>query len=84
MYQLPIPQISDGSFSAVSKPIFASKYAFFSIFRALQDSQTFAPLHIQNLQILQKTVGEFSRLCKILQDFVIFLEPKIDSAASEF
>ena len=51
MYQLPIPQISDGSFSSASKPIFASKYAFFSIFRDLQDLQTFAPLQIQKLQI---------------------------------
>ena len=31
-------QILEGSFSAVSKPIFATKYLFFSIFRDLQDS----------------------------------------------
>ena len=32
-----------GSFSAVSKPIFASKYSLESIFRDLQDPHTFAP-----------------------------------------
>ena len=29
-------QILDGSFSSVSKPIFATKYSFFSVFRDLQ------------------------------------------------
>ena len=75
MYQLPIPQISDGSFSAVSKPIFASKYAFFSIFRALQDSQTFAPLHTQNFQIFWKisqNFVEFSRFLQNLPKYVLF------------
>ena len=33
-----------GSFSAVSTPIFATKYSFCSIFRDLQDLHTFAPL----------------------------------------
>ena len=48
----PNLRFSDGSFSAVSKPIFATKYSFFSIFlKALQDLETFAPLQIQNLQI---------------------------------
>ena len=36
-----------GSFSAVSKPIFATKYSFCSIFRDLQDYHSFAPLQIQ-------------------------------------
>jgi hypothetical protein len=36
-----------GSFSAVSKRIFARKYAFDSIFQALQDLHTFAPLQSQ-------------------------------------
>ena len=40
-------QILEGSFSAVSKPIFASKYAFGSSFQALQDLHTFAPLQTQ-------------------------------------
>ena len=39
-----VGQTLEGSFSAVSTPIFASKYAFFSIFRDVQDSYTFAPL----------------------------------------
>ena len=42
-----LPQTLRGSFSAVSKPIFASKYSFFSIFRDLQDMYTFAPLGSQ-------------------------------------
>ena len=37
-----------GSFSAVSKWNFARKYAFDSIFQALQDLHTFAPLQSQN------------------------------------
>ena len=37
-----------GSFSAVSKPIFATKYSFCSIFRDLQDSHSFAPFQSQN------------------------------------
>ena len=39
-----------GSFSAVSKRIFASKYAFDSIFQALQDLHPFAPLQSQNFR----------------------------------
>ena len=50
----------EGSFSAVSTPIFATKYSFCSIFRDLQDLQTFAPLHFQNLLIF---------FLKILQNF---------------
>ena len=38
----------EGSFSAKSSPNFASKYAFFNIFRDLQDSKPFAPLQTQN------------------------------------
>ena len=37
-----------GSFSAVSKGNFARKYAFGSIFQALQDLHPFAPLQSQN------------------------------------
>ena len=40
----------EGSFSAVSTPIFASKYSFCSVFRDLQDCHTFAPLEAQNLR----------------------------------
>ena len=42
-------QTLEGSFSSVSKPIFASKYAFFSIFRDLQDWHSFAPVECENL-----------------------------------
>ena len=45
-----------GSFSAVSKRNFARKYAFDSIFQALQDLRTFAPLQFQNFKIVQKCV----------------------------
>ena len=41
-------QISKGSFSAVSKPKFASKYSLESSWRDLQDLHAFAPLSIQN------------------------------------
>ena len=41
-------KILAGSFSAVSKRNFARKYAFDSIFQALQDVHTFAPLRSQN------------------------------------
>ena len=43
-------KILAGSFSAVSKRIFASKYAFDSIFQDLQDVQTFAPLQIKKTE----------------------------------
>ena len=39
-----------GSFSAVSKRNFARKYAFDSIFQALQDLHTFAPLQSQSFR----------------------------------
>jgi len=39
-----------GAFSAVSKRIFARKYAFDSIFQALQDVHPFAPLQSQNFR----------------------------------
>ena len=37
----------EGSFSAVSKPIFTTKYSFCRIFQDLQDSHSFAPPQIQ-------------------------------------
>ena len=42
------PQTLRGSFSAVSTPIFASKYLLESSRRDLQDLHTFAPLRSQN------------------------------------
>ena len=44
-------QTLEGSFSAVSKATIATKYSFCRVFRDLQDLHSFAPLHIQNLQI---------------------------------
>ena len=52
-------QILWGSFSAVSKPIFATKYSFFfSILRDLQDLHTFAPLESQVENYLEKNLPE--------------------------
>ena len=44
----PNHQTLEGSFSSVSRPIFAIKVSFFSIFRDLQDYHTFAPLGTEN------------------------------------
>ena len=50
-----------GSFSAVSKRNFARKYAFDSIFQALQDLHLFAPLQSQNfLQKIGLKIQQFS------------------------
>ena len=40
----------EGSFSAVSTPMFATKYSFCSIFRDLQDLHSFALLRIQKFR----------------------------------
>ena len=53
-------KILAGSFSAVSKRKFARKYAFVSIFQALQDVHTF--LHRCNLKILAKNRFEKSAI----------------------
>ena len=45
----PNDETLEGSFSSASKPIFAPKYAFCSIFGERQDLQSFAPLQFQNL-----------------------------------
>ena len=63
-------QTLEGSFSSVSKPIFATKYSFFSIFQALQDSHTFAPLRIQNTRRNSSNFFEF--LFEFLQKIIIF------------
>ena len=82
------PQTLGGSFSSVSKPIFASKYAFCSIFRDLQDLQTFAPLQIQNFS--QKSSNFFRKWVMNWSIFFIFalnfavLRPKLDEFFSEF
>ena len=71
-----------GSFSAVSTPILATKYAFFSIFRDLQndlaDFAKFCFLFAKFSEILQKS-GNFTeilqnlqKISKILQNFAKF------------
>ena len=55
-------QTLEGSFSAVSTPIFASKYAFFSIFRDVQDSYTFAPLRH----------SKFADFCNFWKNSIVF------------
>ena len=63
----------EASFSAVSKRKFARKYAFDSIFQALQDVHTFAPLqtqHFRNESVYKtKKFRIFANFCKILQTF---------------
>ena len=69
-----------GSFSAVSKRNFARKYAFDSIFQALQDLHTFAPLQSQNFSknwfeksaIFVKIQQHFCKCCKICKIFPYF------------
>ena len=56
-------QTLGGSFSAVSKPNFASKYSFESSWRDLEDLHAFAPLSIQN----------FSQISSIFFAFLQFL-----------
>ena len=58
----------EGSFSAVSTPIFASKYSFFRIFRDLSDSHPFVPLQIQKLQFFLF----FTKNSAIFRDFAEF------------
>ena len=62
-----------GSFSAVSKRNFARKYAFGSIFQALQDVHTSAPLQTQNFS--QKSVE------KVSNQFFVKFEQKIANFA---
>ena len=68
-----------GSFSAVSKRIFARKYAFDSIFQALQDLHLFAPLKSQNFRkknrfektaIFREISAKKLQMSQILQNFV--------------
>ena len=68
-----------GSFSAVSTPIFASKYSLESSWRDLQDLHTFAPLRSQNFS--QKSSTFFRewimnfRFCSISSsNFAFFCE----------
>ena len=54
-----------GSFSAVSKRNFARKYAFDSIFQALQDFHPFAPLQSQIFR--KKSVWKIANFAKFLK-----------------
>ena len=76
-------KILAGSFSAVSKRIFARKYAFDSIFQALQDLHTSAPLQSQNFSKnrfeksvifvkIQQKFCKCRKICKILPNFKKF------------
>ena len=49
----------DGSFSAVSAPIFASKQSFFSIFQDLQDFHNSSPLESQNFANFRQKFRDF-------------------------
>ena len=71
-YQIRIfrPQTLGGPFSAVSKPIFATKYSFCSIFRNLPYLHTFAPIQIQNFAKFCQTFLKISeKSLKILSNF---------------
>ena len=70
-----------GSFSAGSTPIFASNYAFFSIFQALQENHLLASRFAKfcnisrNLQIFWEFLEnfrKFTKVCKFLQKFAEF------------
>ena len=63
-----IPQTLEGSFSAVSTPIFATKYSLESSWRDLQIPHSSRDLNFQNLQ---KKIQIF---CKKSQNFVQFFE----------
>ena len=61
-------QILEGSFSAVSKPIFASKYAFCRICQALQD------LHAFPRNLLSALMWPFLRIVALLLDSLVNLQ----------
>ena len=79
-------QTLEGSFSAVSKRTFARKYAFDSIFQALQDLHPFALLQSQNfrkkmVKLFEKTAifvkfqqknCKCRKICEILSNFKNF------------
>ena len=77
-YLSPIFQLNDqtleGSFSAVSTPNFATKASFFSIFRDLQDLQSFAPLRSQNCN---KNLSNFFQFCKMYQTVWLRFDKKL-------
>ena len=62
----------DGPFSAVSTPIFTTKYSFCSVFRFLQEFRTFAPLEIKNFSNFHQNFVEISsKFCKFTRSLQI-------------
>ena len=59
-FSQPNHQTLEGSFSAVSTPNFATKASFFSIFRDLQDLQSFAPLRSPKFSKKLQKICRFS------------------------
>ena len=71
-YEEPSNFALEASFMAVSKPIFASKYAFSSRFRVLQDSHTFAPFQIQKFSKISSKKIPFFKILHFSANFIIF------------
>ena len=69
-------QTLEGSFSSVSKPIFATRYSSFSTFQDLPGLHTFGPLPIQNIRKSSSNVFRiFVRISAKNHDFAtIFIE----------
>ena len=62
-----------GSFSSVSKPIFATKVSFCSIFRDLQDLHSFAPVETQNFyKNSYENLLIFSKKSTFFIKFIVF------------
>ena len=66
-----------GSFSAVWTATIARNDSFCSIFRDLQDLQSFAPLRSQNLQKFCIILREFSQFSRILHIFAGFFRTSV-------
>ena len=61
-----------GSFSSGSKPIFATKVSFFSIFRDLQDLHSFAPVETLFFFKLAWNFADFFEKSTFFIKFVVF------------
>ena len=59
----------EGSISAVSMPILASRYSFCGIFQALQDLRTFAPLRTEKIPNTQVRNQKFKFQFQASQQF---------------
>ena len=80
------PLTLEGSFSAVSTPIFAPKYASFNIFRDLQDSHTFAPFQIQKFSKFRVFLLHFSsrRRLRVTKEKTKIAWPKSKQPKTQF